>query len=130
MGRTTPIPERKIKEARRLFVENPDWGWDELSDAVGIKSSTIRHILKRRWGITVRGRDKRQEFPKESDAQKTGIISESNITTTDLDRLIEQVNSSIQMLQKEKEKSTDLLAKCINYANKICELQNELARRD
>ena len=126
MTKFAKVEEAKIAKARELFDENPNWGWEALSKAAGINSSTLRHIFKRRWGLIMRGRKPNEE----TEAGKIGIITESNVTITDLDRLIEQVNNSIEMVNIEKKKNKELLKKCIAYAAKIAELQNLLAQEN
>jgi len=59
-----------------------------------------------------------------------GIISESTLSVTDLDRLLEQVNINLSLLQEERERNQELLQKCTAYASRIVELQNELAREN
>lgn len=126
------IEESKVAEAYRLFNENPNWGWKDISGATGINKTTIRHIFRRQWGITMKNRKEKSQVD-----EVTGILNESNVTVTDLDKLIERVNNSIEEAQKyknlltaEQNKSKNLLAKCTNYAARITELQMLLAHRD
>lgn len=57
-----------------------------------------------------------------------GIISESTLTSTDLDRLIEQVNINVSLLEEERRRNRELLQKCTSYATRIVELQNQIAQ--
>lgn len=54
-------------------------------------------------------------------------ISESNLSVSDLDRLIEQVNINVGLLETERKKNRELLQKCTAYAARIVELQNKIA---
>lgn len=49
-----PIPEDKIQAAYLFHQEHPNLSWRELSNNVGIHPTTLRHILRRRWGVTKR----------------------------------------------------------------------------
>lgn len=63
-----------------------------------------------------------------------GVITDKNVQTSDLDKLLARVNQNIAMLQgyrKQvdmlKQEKTELLRKCTEYATKIVELQNMMA---
>ena len=56
MSRQEKINEAKIAEARKLFDGNPYLGWQVIGEATGINPSTLRHIFRRRWGLTARNR--------------------------------------------------------------------------
>jgi len=66
-------------------------------------------------------------IPKE-DIKQPDVISESTLSVSDLDRLIEQVNKNVSILQEERKKNRELLQKCTAYAAQIVELQNNLAQ--
>jgi len=57
-------------------------------------------------------------------------ISEPNLTVSDLDRLLEQVNINTNLLKEEQNKNRELIEKCTAYASRIVELQNQLAQEN
>lgn len=68
-----------------------------------------------------------EEIRPSTDFERGRVLNESNLTVTDLDRLIEQVNKNVSLLEEERNKNRELLQKCTGYAARIVELQNQLA---
>lgn len=131
-----PVCGQKIRgRISRHFKNHPEYKWSRK-----IKEGNIsQHYYCELCGICVSGFPGLVEHYKEYHSQVVQqsnapaaqrIISESTLTTTDLDRLLEQVNINLSLLQKERERSQELLQKCTAYASRIVELQNELAREN
>lgn len=132
MGTWARTEEVKVAEAYRLFNENPSWRWKALSEATGIKNTTLRHLFYRRWGITMRNRSPKLEtgmpsIPQsaENSSQKTelsiaDIIIEQNTEIKRLRIELDKRNSKLKDISQEREK--------LRVA--IIEAQSLLAHRD
>ena len=65
-----------------------------------------------------------------TEVEKTGIISNQNVTVSDLDRFLEQVNKNTALLKASQDKVENLNAVALRYATRIVELQNIIANKN
>jgi len=140
MKRRCPVPEcgqeiRKLEISRHFRTEHPEYKWTRETRNGTITAHYYCSMPGCRLGVAgfddlVRHYELYHPEVKHNlkeDVKQPGVISASNLSVSDLDRLLEQVNINTGLLKEAQQRNRELLNKCTSYVTRIVELQNQLA---